>query len=545
MSIIGIDLGTTYSAISKWTKTPSGHQTASVYNIPSQGNDYLSSKIYLDGVDNNGEINFIVGSLAGNKGVMHPDRYVSAVKREMDTNAIITLDEKEFTPVDLSAEIIKMLLKQAENVEGPGTWIPEGVVVTVPYYFKQPQNINTAEAVKKAIRDMFGERAEGKGINVDDIFLNLVPEPVSAGLDFSLLIGNNDGAVPEETFLVFDLGGGTFDLSLFKTKVVNNKLSFEILGVSGDDRLGGEDFDSSLLKFVLKEEGIDLSAESDKDKKRFYKKISQELTSCKEALTTTQTAELIIPMAIGMRNIEFTITRSDFEKCLNGERGDKINYLGKLKGKLDDLLIDTNISCRDVTSVLLTGGSSQIPVIRELLLQYFPKERIRSIPNVNLAVCRGASAYAAYLLDKRDMANNGGTVVNRRLSLWEDIEITEVQSHSLGINTAHGFVMMLKANTITPNTCVKIYHPNSLSEDGEKARISEITILQGERRSHVEIGKITIGDIYTHGRNKENIPIRITFIAESTDVKVKVFVTEGNSDKSDIDVEKSIKLSDS
>jgi molecular chaperone DnaK (HSP70) len=256
-------------------------------------------------------------------------------------------------------------------------------------------------------------------------------------------------------------------------------------------------------------------------------------------LTSSVSTELLIPLALGIQNIELKITRSDFERCLNGEAGNKIDYLEKIKDKLNRLFQESNITSKGITSVLLTGGSSQIPIIKELLQQYFSLEKIKHIPSVHLAVGRGASAYAAYILDKKDDGSD------KRLSQWGNIDIKEVQSHNLGVKTARGFQIMLKANTVTPNSRVIQFEPTSLSEDGSKANVNEIIVLQGERNKHVPIGTIKIGDIYTHGRVKEDITIIIKFIAESTDVKVEVKVPKGNSDQSDILIKESIQLSES
>jgi molecular chaperone DnaK len=424
MSLIGIDLGTNHSTISKWISNNKGNGYGMVYHLLTENSKSLASKLFVDKNDE-GELNFVVGRLAIKKGILYPDKYVTAIKREMDANTPREIEGVNLTPVELSAEILKMLLRQAENVEGPGTWIPEGIVVTVPYYFKQPQNINTSEAVKKAINDLFGERAQKKGINIDDIFLSLVPGPIAVALDNYSAI-SVDQQIANETFLLFDLGGTTLDLTIFETKVLNNNLEFEILGNVQDFHLGGEVFDSSLMTYVLQEAWIDFTGYSEKNRRHSYYRIKKEITYCKELLTSSESTELLIPMAMvaaaqpGRRNIidiDLELTRSDFEKCLNGEAGNRMNYLGKIKYELDRLFHETTICRNDITSVLLAGGSSQIPIIKELLQQYFSIEKVKDIPNDPLVAGRGASAYAAYLLDQKRDGNY------KRLSKWKSIKI--------------------------------------------------------------------------------------------------------------------------
>ena len=529
MHPIGIDLGTTFSAITKWVSKPNfvGSQA---YQIPSETSDTLPSKVYLEKDEDNGQITFVVGSTAANMGVINPDNFISAVKRSMDeTDYNYLVYGNSFSPVDISAEIIKFLLKQAEAVEAPSKYVPMGVVVTVPYYFKHNQNLNTKNAAIKAIQDLYSKRAE----NIDELFLGLVAEPIAAGLDYAF--SQSSTQVNNENFLIFDLGGGTFDVTVFSLSQTENAVEFEVLAIDGDDRLGGEDFDRSLFLWVCDKEDFDLNSLADREKGRALKKILPEITKAKVDLSGSFRTMITVPYAVRELHIDLEAKRKDFEKCISGENGDKRNYLDEIVNKLDLVLFKAKMSAGDINSVLLTGGSSQIPCIKEIIENKFGAAKVRNIANVQLAVARGAAIYAAYLLDKKLMAAGKP---RKHLDRWEKIEIVEPTAHNLGIPTSRvPFLTILRENSITPAAQTRIFNPTVITPDGTKAVLEKLVVLQGNKKNHAEIGQISVGDIYTHGRKRTAIPIRITFTATTTLVRVRIHVAQGKADKSDLIIE--------
>lgn len=522
---IGIDLGTTYSAIAKWENTKR-HTGSKVCYIQTETRETLPSKVYIDYANN--EPSFIVGRLAIKKGISVPYNYVHSVKREMDKNDFsYTIENRRFTPVEISAEILKRLLKELEDVEGPNEFIPEGVIVTVPYYFKENQNRRTREAAIKALSDRFADRCARKGKSLDDLFLGLLPEPIAAGLDYAF---NQVGAtnINGEKFLVFDLGGGTFDLTVFSLRHDKNRIEFEVLSIDGDDRLGGEDFDTSFYLWLKEVSSIDWTAMSDKQK--IYLEIQMRLlvTEAKENLSQSKSTDWIIPG--GNQNIDRSVNRTEFEDCINGEKGSKRNFYEEVENKLDAVLSKAKIKRNDLSSVLLIGGSSKIPLFQELIISYFGKEKIRFAEQMDLAVARGAAIYAAFKLDERLIAQGKP---RQYLNLWDEIIIKERTAHRLGIDVGNKFYTMILDNSLTPATRTESFRPEKLSDDGKLVLVPKITVLQGTSTNYVPIGDIALSNIYAHNRHPDQIPINITFIAETSLIRLEIRVPKGNADGSD------------
>ena len=523
MHPIGIDLGTTYSAISKWVSRTNftGGET---YNIAQESGYTLPSKVFLDEED--GTSYFIVGSQAMRDGIRRPEQLVTAVKRKMDNASFrYKLLGRSYSPIDVSAEIIKKLLKVAESIEAPETYVPEGIVVTVPHYFKQHQNVNTYQAALKAIKDLYaGRKTNGP---LEDLMLGVLAEPIAAGLDYAF---QRDAADGEENILIFDLGGGTFDVTIFSLRQQGSSIRFKVLAVDGNDRLGGEDFDTSLFEWMCQEEGLDLSALDDKTRRNALKKILPEVTKAKEDLAAAKRTELLIAHAIGAEHIEMEVKRADFEACITGKAGDMKDYYSVVEAKLQGVLTKSGLSESDITWVLLVGGSSRISLFKKLIEDNFGLDKCKDSGNVRLAVTRGAAIYAAYLLDEK--LEQAGKP-RKHLALWDHIEIEEVTAHQLGIELNGRFKMFLKDGEPTPRSRTKIFEPTTLSANGQRAKLDCIRIAQGNRNDYAIVGEVELDDIYTHGRKIDDISIPITFTAHRNLVTVKVLVKQGNADGSD------------
>lgn len=425
MHPIGIDLGTTRSAVSKWTSRH-GFTGSEPYNIQSEEQFTLPSKVFVEIDEDTGERKFIFGRIAESKGMILPDQYIQAVKRHMDQDdySYHILGQK-YGPVDISAEILKYLLQTAGNVEGAED-VPAGIVVSVPYYFKEVQKANTIKAAQKAIHDLYGNC--NLHADLDNLFLALIEEPVAAGLDYAF---TRDLKIAKETVLVFDLGGGTFDLTLFMLNQQRANAEFEVLAVEGDGWLGGEDFDHSFLKWIFEEAGIDLNELDERERGKALKIIQPSVNKVKHALSSLKETEVYIPNLLidgKIQKIALNVTRSDFEACITGERGDRRDYYHLVSSKIDNLLAKANISPDEIGSVLLVGGSSRIPIFHELITNTFSSAEKRYGNDISLAAAKGAAIYAAYLLDEQSEKKG---MQRNYLEKWDRITIVKKEKGGL------------------------------------------------------------------------------------------------------------------
>lgn len=529
---IGIDLGTTYSAIAKWEVKPA-HTGPCVYNNPTEtaagGSPTLASKVFFPNAESKDKP--VVGTPAIQKGVTKPNLYFGAFKRGMDDNAIIEREGGfKITPVELSAIVLKKLLATAEAEEGPGTFVPEGVVVSVPAYFNENQNRNTVDAIKLALTQQFAGR---KGFN-EEIFLRLIPEPVAAGLDY---VFEHPNDITHEKIVIFDLGGGTFDITIFEVNndLSNREITFKTLATDGDDRLGGEDFDHTLKSYIIEDEGYDEENMSPDGKAL----LAERTTGLKISLTTDETGEIIVPYIIGQQHLQKVVSRKEFEGCMAGSCGDKIDYISNIKDCIDSAFEKSGISIKEIDRCVLIGGSSLIPCIRSVLEKLFTTDKV-VVGNIGQGVARGASLMAAYELDRKLVAQHKKP---KYMSKWDCIEILENTAHNLGIRTKRGYTTIIRQNAATPARGVKMFTPTALSDDGEVALISSIEVYQGGGQKWAHVGDVEIPTIYAHGRKPDKINIKVEFIAESTRVLTQVTVEKGNQDKTDIVVSKSLALS--
>jgi len=534
---IGIDLGTTYSAIAKWI-TKISSTGSEPYNIPLENSYTLPSKIYIDiDDDDRNKKEFIFGHAAIRRGTNNPDQYITRVKRQMDNASYkYKILGDEYSPIDISAQILKYLLLIAEGVDGPGNYVPAGVVVSVPYYFKQHQNMNTKAAALKAITGLYKNRnIKGK---VEDIFLDVIAEPIAAGLDYAF---NRDASDCTENILVFDLGGGTFDLTIFTLVQKDSEIQFKVLAVEGNDRLGGEDFDQSFVQWLCEHENIHLNVLDEKTRRRAMKVVQPEVMNAKHDLSSAKRTDIFIANAIDSHTIDIDpVKRTDFEDCISGKYGTRKNYISEIEHKLEKVLDKANFSASDINWVLAVGGSSQIPKIKEIITDKFGTSKLKDAGDINLAVVKGSTIYAAYLLDERLEKNNQP---RKYLDKWDNIIIEMVTPHKLGIKFKGNFYSILNDNRLTPCSKTEFFYPTHLSKDGQRAILDKILVLQGEPSDYATVGEIDLQDIYTHGRKLIDITVKITFTAiNSSNINVSIHVDKGNLDQSDYIKKADLKL---
>ncbi len=478
--VIGIDLGTTNSCVA----VLEGGEPVVIAN--AEGNRTTPSVV---GFAKNGER--LIGETAKRQAITNPDRTIASIKRHMGTDYTVSIDDKKYTPQDISAIILSKLKADAESYLG-GT-VTEAVI-TVPAYFTDSQKQATKDAGKIA------------GLDVKRI----INEPTAASLAYGL-----DKDEAQHKILVYDLGGGTFDVSILEL----GDGVFEVLATSGNNKLGGDDFDEAILNYLAdtfaKENGIDL-----RNDKMALQRLKEAAEKAKKELSSAQTTNINLPFITvnqeGPLHMNVDLTRAKFDQLTS-------DLVQKTIEPMQKAMNDAGVTNNDLSKVILVGGSTRIPAVQDAVKRVTGKEPFKGI-NPDECVAIGAAIQAGVLTGE----------VN-------DVLLLDVTPLSLSIETLGGVATkLIERNTTIPTKKSQIF---STAADNQTA--VDIHVMQGERE--MASGNTTLGRFQLTGipPAPRGIPqIEVTFDIDANGI-VNVHAKDmGTGKEQSITITSSTKLTD-
>ena len=488
---VGIDLGTTNSVVSAME---GGEPTV----IANAEGDRTTPSIV--GFSKNGEV--LTGEVAKRQAVTNPDRTLASVKRHVGTNWTVEIDDKSYTPQEIAARVLQKLKRDAEQYLGDQV---TEAVITVPAYFDDAQRTATKEAGQIA------------GLEV----LRIINEPTAAALAYGL-----DREAEDQTILVFDLGGGTFDVSVLE---IGDGV-FEVKSTAGDTQLGGDDWDERVIDWLADsfkgDHGVDLKADP-----MALQRLKEAGEQAKKDLSSKQTTQINLPFITatdsGPLHLDYELSRAKFQEIT-------ADLVDRCRAPFQQAIDDANLTSSDIDHVIMVGGSTRMPAVQELVVTIAGKEPHKGV-NPDEVVAVGAAIQAGVL--KGDV---------------KDVLLLDVTPLSLGIETKGVMTKLIERNTTIPTKRTEVF---TTADDMQPS--VEIHVLQGEREmasGNKTLGKFQLVDLPPAPRGVPQIEVTFDIDANgivnvsakdrATDKEQSITIS-GQSNLSDDDIDQMVKDAES